>query len=415
MLKAPKRFASSNFFIMLFLAIIVALAVMKIAAKVLIPIVVAILLSCVLAPVANLLNKKLKIPYYLCVVLGLLILILIVFVVGTILFSSLRTIFAQYPKYEQRFMSIYETIAEMFDLSFDRDLGLATNLWNQAMVRDFIQNFALSFSAKAINLVKDILMTFLFMLFFMSEFRNLNEKIELAFADILPDKIRNVIANVINQITRYMSVKFYVSLITGVIVYLGCICVHMDFPIVWAFLAFIMNFIPTIGSILSTVLTSLFALLQFWPSMTEFIVILLVMLGVNMIIGNIIEPKIQGENLGLSPFVIIISLSIWGWIWGFVGMILAVPIMVVVKIICENVDMLSPISILLGNYSREKASMEKQNAEKTENENEAETAEEPDFEACCENIENTPNIAAAEKAAVAEANTADAAQNTAEN
>ena len=289
---------------------------------------------------------------------GILILILIVFVVGTILFSSLRTIFAQYPKYEQRFMSIYETIAEMFDLSFDRDLGLATNLWNQAMVRDFIQNFALSFSAKAINLVKDILMTFLFMLFFMSEFRNLNEKIELAFADILPDKIRDVIANVINQITRYMSVKFYVSLITGVIVYLGCICVHMDFPIVWAFLAFIMNFIPTIGSILSTVLTSLFALLQFWPSMTEFIVILLVMLGVNMIIGNIIEPKIQGENLGLSPFVIIISLSIWGWIWGFVGMILAVPIMVVVKIICENVDMLSPISILLGNYSREKASME---------------------------------------------------------
>ncbi len=371
MLKAPKRFASSNFFLMLFLAIIVALAVMKIAAKVLMPIVVAMLLSCVLAPIASLLNKKLKIPYYLCVFLGLLILILIVFVVGTILFSSLRTIINQYPKYEQRFMSIYEYLAQMFDLSFDRNLGLATNLWNQAMIRDFVQNFALSFSAKAINLGKDILMTFLFMLFFMSEFRNLNAKIELAFADILPNKIRNVISNVINQITRYMSVKFYVSLITGIIVYLGCLCVHMDFPIVWGFLAFVMNFIPTIGSILSTVLTSLFALLQFWPNLSEFIIVLLVMLGVNMIIGNIIEPKIQGENLGLSPFVIIISLSIWGWIWGFVGMILAVPIMVVVKIICENVDVLNPISVLLGNYAREKASMEKFNAEKAENPAEA--------------------------------------------
>lgn len=368
MLKPPKRFASANFFLMMFLTITVALGVMKIAAKVLIPIVVAMLLSCVLVPIANMLNKKLKLPYYFCVGLGMLILLLIVFGAGTLLVSSLGTIANQYPKYEERFMTIFENIAKIFNLRFDRELGLAINLWNQTIIRDFIQNFALSFSTKTISVVKDILMTFLFLIFFMSEFRNLNEKIELAFADIMPNKIRNIISNIITQVTRYLSVKFYVSLITGVIVYIGCICVRLDFPIVWGFLAFVMNFIPAIGSILSTVLTCLFALLQFWPSMNEFIVVVFVMLGVNMLIGNIIEPKIQGENLGLSPLVIIISLSVWGWIWSFIGMILAVPIMVVVKIICENVDMLNPVSILLGNYNREKNNVEKSSNEKCENE-----------------------------------------------
>ena len=72
------------------------------------------------------------------------------------------------------------------------------------------------------------------------------------------------------------------------------------------------------------------------------------MLLINMILGNIIEPKVQGKNLGLSPFVIIVSLSVWGWIWGFAGMVLAVPIMVVIKIICDNIEILYPVSVLLG-------------------------------------------------------------------
>jgi predicted PurR-regulated permease PerM len=75
------------------------------------------------------------------------------------------------------------------------------------------------------------------------------------------------------------------------------------------------------------------------------------MLGVNQILGNFIEPRVQGRNLGLSPFLILVSLSIWGWIWGFVGMILAVPMMVILKIVCENVSFLRPLSIMMGSAS----------------------------------------------------------------
>ncbi|MDL2229870.1 AI-2E family transporter, partial [Treponema sp. OttesenSCG-928-L16] len=90
--------------------------------------------------------------------------------------------------------------------------------------------------------------------------------------------------------------------------------------------------------------------LQFWPEPAPIIMVGLIMLAANMIIGNVLEPKIMGDNLGLSPIVVLVSLMIWGWIWGFAGMILAVPMTVVIKILCENVPFLEPLSILLGSY-----------------------------------------------------------------
>ena len=73
------------------------------------------------------------------------------------------------------------------------------------------------------------------------------------------------------------------------------------------------------------------------------------MVVINFTIGNILEPRIEGKHLGLSPFIILVSLSVWGYIWGFAGMIFAVPIMVIIKICCENIDYLNPIAVMLGN------------------------------------------------------------------
>ena len=346
--KVPKRFAAANFILMLFLSIAVALAILKIAAKVLIPVVIAMLLSLELVPIAAFLNRKLKIPNVLCTILVLLAFISVVLFVGTILISSTRSIVDQYPKYEQRFLSIYEHIAEMMELPFDEGLSLFTNLWMQEGVRSFIQDVAIMLSTKLFSLIKDFSMIVLFCFFFMSEFRYFNTKMEFAFADVMPNKIRSMITDITNQVIKYISVKFFISLLTGITVYLGCLCTGLSFPILWGFIAFVMNFIPTIGSIFSCLITIIFALLQFWPSLLPVVIISVVLIGANTLFGNIIEPKIQGENLGLSPFIIIVALSVWGWIWGFAGMVIAVPLMVVIKIICENVEFFKPVSILLG-------------------------------------------------------------------
>ena len=163
-----------------------------------------------------------------------------------------------------------------------------------------------------------------------------------------PGRISAIIKDIVSQVTRYISIKFFISLLTGMCVYVGTMLISLDFPIIWGFIAFVLNFIPNFGSIISGVVTTLFALIQFWPRPMPVILVALLMLATNMILGNFIEPKIQGRNLGISPFIILVSLSVWGWLWGFLGMIVALPMMVILKIICENISYLYPISVMIG-------------------------------------------------------------------
>ena len=176
-----------------------------------------------------------------------------------------------------------------------------------------------------------------------------NRKISYAFADRAKGKILRMIRRIILDIVHYISIKFFISLTTGILVFFVALIFGMDFAVLWAFLAFVLNFIPTFGSIFSCGLTTTFALLQFYPSYSKIVAILILMILINFMLGNIIEPRVQGKNLGLSPFVIIVSLSLWGYIWGMVGMIIAVPMTVIIKIISENISYLHPLAILLGN------------------------------------------------------------------
>ena len=166
-----------------------------------------------------------------------------------------------------------------------------------------------------------------------------------------------------NQTVRYISIKFFISLATGVLCGIASLIIGLDFPIVWGFLAFIMNFIPIFGSIISVGLTTIFSLIQFYPNWGKTVFVLIFMTSVNMILGNILEPRIEGKNLGISPVMILVSLSIWGYIWGFTGMLIAVPLMVIIKIFCENIDYLNGLAIIIGNDPRQQAQNQTQNPE----------------------------------------------------
>jgi len=346
----PKEinYSKGIFIILLCLSIIFFGAVIKITSEVLLPITVAILLSFVFHPIVKLLKEKFHIPSIIGILFIFIILCATIFVIGNLLFSSIKTILTLYPKYEERFTVIYEAVANLFHLPFDSDSSLITNLWNQLGVRNAVQSAALTLSNNIIGFAKNVTVVALFVIFLLSEIGFFKQKILQAFNGTSSDKITLIMKDIIQQVTKYISVKFFISFLTGFFVALGTMIVKLDFPIVWGFLAFILNFIPNFGSIISGVLTTLFALIQFWPSPAPVIWVGFVMLAVNMILGNFVEPKVQGRNLGISPFIIIVSLSLWGWLWGFLGMILAVPMIVILKIICENVDFLKPISIIIG-------------------------------------------------------------------
>ena len=342
------NYTKGIFYLLLCLGIIAVGTVLKLTTEVVLPITVSVFLGLVFQPVINTLHTKFRIPTILGIVIVFLILFVLIFFIVTLLISSSKAILTLYPKYEERFLTIYVTVAEIFNLPYDSDLSLFNNLWGQLGVRNAIQSMALSFSNNLITFVRNLTVVSLFLIFLLMEMGLFKAKAIAALDGKTPGRITLIMRDIIQQVTKYISVKFFISLLTGIFVFLGTWVVNLDFPIIWGFLAFVLNFIPNFGSIISGILTTFFALVQFWPKPGPVIWVGFLMLAVNMILGNFVEPKVQGRNLGLSPFIIIISLSVWGWLWGFLGMILAVPMMVILKIVCENISFLQPLSIFMG-------------------------------------------------------------------
>lgn len=355
------HYGRANFFLVGFIALVLAGGVLKITTPVLLPFIIALLLALVMEPMVVLL-QRLHIPRALSIVMVILFIGGGLYLVGLILFSSGRTILSLYPRYERRFLEIYRWIAELYGLPYDEHQSFIRNLWGQLGVRNVVGDLTLSLTNASIGFLKDAVMVLIFVVFLLLESSHLNEKFELAFEDKESGRIKRIMADILRQVSRYLSVKFYVSLATGVLVTAGLALIGVDFPVVWGVISFILNFIPNIGSIAAGVGVSIFALVQFWPQPGPIVAASAIMLGVNMVIGNVLEPKIQGDNLGLSPFVVVVSLLVWGWLWGFAGLVLAVPMTVMVKIVCENVPVLEPASIILGSY---KAAVHRHKAEET--------------------------------------------------
>lgn len=349
-----KIWSKEIFYLLCFVVSIMALAVLKVTASFILPLTISILLSFVFYPFVKKLNSF-KIPWILAVLIVIGITGFLFFVIGNILISSCKSIITAYPKYEARFSTVYSMIAETFKLPFDENSSLFSNLWNSLGIRTFIQNFALSLSNFLLSGAKVIFLVSLLILFFMMEMREMKTKIRSAFPEEkLNRKIIFITVKTIYDVTRFVSIKFYISLLTGFLVGITCFCVGLDFPIIWGFLAFVLNFIPNFGSALSFILTTAFSFIQFYPKIYKILIVAISILLINSILGSILEPKWEGKNLGISPFLILVSLSLWGYIWGFAGMILSVPILVITKIICENIDALKPIATLIGNTKKHK-------------------------------------------------------------
>ncbi|MBQ9495706.1 MAG: AI-2E family transporter [Treponema sp.] len=340
-------------YLLIFIATVLLFTVLKITADVIIPVLIAIMLSFVMLPIVRGM-KKIRVPWALAVIVVTLFVIIFIVVVGTLIAISLKAIIEQYPKYELKFLSIYEFFANRLNLHFDAEknffYNIQTAFGDQINIGAFLRRAMISISTNMISIVRIIMVIILMFAFLLIEMSITSEKLKDAFTDgYMKGRMLGMIKHIMIQVMRFLSIKFFISLATGLLVYGESKIVKLDFAVVWAFLAFILNFIPTFGSIVSVIATSTFALLQFFPHPAPIMFVLLSTTLTNMMLGNIVEPRIQGHNLGISPFVILVMLSLWGWMWGFMGMIMAVPLTVVIKIICENVPLLHPVAILLGN------------------------------------------------------------------
>lgn len=195
------------------------------------------------------------------------------------------------------------------------------------------------------------LLVLLYVVFMLAESTALPGKLRQAFGETLP--VSNRLREIVVDVQQYLTLKTVISLATGILVGTAAALIGVDFALFWGFLAFVLNYIPSIGSFLAAVPAVVVALLQLGPGPA--VVLALVYVAINVVLGSVLDPILVGRSLRLSTLVVLLSLMFWGWVWGIIGMFLAVPLTAAAKIAMENNPSLRTIAILLGPVQERRA------------------------------------------------------------
>ena len=187
----------------------------------------------------------------------------------------------------------------------------------------------------------------IYMLFLFLEQGNFSSKLSALVASRSKEKdVRRIIDQVRDDIRKYISIKMFTSTLTGLLSYIFLLAVGVDFAGVWGLLIFLLNFIPTVGSIVATIFPAMIALAQ----ADDYVLLLTVLAGIGslqVMIGNILEPRMMGSSFNLSPVIILLNLALWGYIWGVAGMFLCVPFLIIITIVLSHFPRTRPLAVIL--------------------------------------------------------------------
>jgi len=323
-----------------------------------IPLTIAGLLSLMFTPVVNWM-KKMKIPRGIGILLVMLILFFILYVVGQLFYSSIQAFTQVFGAYQLRFVQIMEELWARFQIPREY---FPQMVWTQSWIDRLVQA-----TGSFVSFGGTLGLILLFLVFMLAETTLSWRKFRRAFPRKVSKSVGLAVADVSTQVARYLGVKLFISAVTGVLVWLALTVIGQDLAPLWGLLAFFLNFIPNLGSIFIMASTMTLGLIQFYPNWDRIAAVWIVMPAIQITMGNIIDPQLQGEQLDLSPLVILISLLFWGWIWGIIGMFLAVPLTVIVKIVMDHIEGLKPFSIMMGS-GRMSRSFRRQWRKKSKNE-----------------------------------------------
>lgn len=334
-----------------------------------IPLVIAYFLFFMFEPLNNYLRKY-KIPYSLAIILNLIIVIGIVFGISRVIIDSFTNLTSELPFYEQKLNNLVSTTAVSF--------GIKDSIFTKFKIGNILTGIDYSVLAGGLfSSTVSIFTTGFFVLFFFIFVSTGHNKIIEAFKHRFVEKnifisikkikkelkkkeeeslvpveelkeieeqklkdkneelIDKTFKDITYQVQKYIATKFFISLLSGLTSGLILFAFGVKFFIIWAVLTALLNFIPNIGSVIAVILPGLMALVQF-ESFGYALLICTIIIVLQNIIGNFLEPKIFGDSLGINPLVILLSLLLWGYVWGIVGMFIAVPLTAVIKIIISN-------------------------------------------------------------------------------
>jgi len=289
--------------------------------------------------------KKWIFPNWLSLSIALLTMLGLLAIVIEMISRNIGEVINTAPIYQKNIEALFKTFLQTFGLS---NLPSMMELAKQVDVTSALSKLAGSLTVIAGN--TGIIL--IYVIFLLLEQRSLESKLNSLFKE--PDrrkKVYEILTEIQRDIEAYIAIKTLLSVVTGLMSYIILIFLGVDYSEFWAFLIFLLNYIPTVGSLIATIFPALLALIQF-ESFTYFLVVFISIAVIQFLIGNILEPRLMGRSLNLSALVVLFSLALWGSIWGVVGMFLCVPITVILMIIFSNFEKTRPIAILLSSNGK---------------------------------------------------------------
>ena len=341
-----QRLSGGVRFLLVAASFIVVVAGLRAASALLLPFLVSVFLALISLPLLYWL-KRVKIPNGLAVLLTMLTVIAMLAGIGVLVGGSLNRFTDAAPHYQARLDQMSQGArAWLAGRGVDLSALVSSEQISPRAVMDLARNI-LKGVALVLSQTVTVLLT---MTFILLEAAGFPAKMKAAFGGREGGLER--FAKVRGEVQRYLVIKTLVSLATGLLIGAWLSVLGVDFPLLWGLLAFLLNYIPTLGSIIASVPAILLTLVQLGPGRAALAG--LGYLAVNIVLGSLLEPHFMGRRLGLSTLVVFLSLVFWGWVWGPVGMLLSVPLTTIVKIMLENSEDFRWLGALLDSTPRAK-------------------------------------------------------------
>lgn len=279
-----------------------------------------------------------ELPFWFAFILSLIASTFVLYMFMTLVTSSIYGIINDAPKYQEKLNLALNYFNHLTGAKFQY-----AQLFEQFSLTSFFSNVALTIT----NLASSLVLIIAYVLFLLLEYKTFDYKLRaICAANNSYEQASEIVDKIIGDINIYMKAKTAMSLLTGASSYIVLFAFGINFASFWALLIFVLNYIPTIGSIIAVVFILLAITIQF-TSLTMFLVLAGLLIAIQFIVGNLLEPRYMGKNLNLSPLVIMLSLAFWSSIWGVIGMFLCVPLMTILNIILSKFDSTRHFAIML--------------------------------------------------------------------
>ncbi len=326
-------------FLIVFAAFVIVVSGLKMASSLVVPFLLAVFIAMIVSPLLQWLKAR-RVPGGIAILLIILLILSIGLILGAVIGSSVDSFRQDIPIYSAKLAVMSEAVQQGLA---HRGIAIDADLWQNSFDPSAVMLWVGSALASFGNVMTNSVLILITVIFILAENTRFGDKLRIARGD---KNSQAWLGELSSSIHGYLGIKAAISAVTGLLIYIWLTILGVDYAVLWGLIAFLLNFVPTVGSFIAAVPAVLLALVQLGFASAG--LTLLGFVVVNFVMGSAVEPRWMGKGLNLSPLVVFVSLVLWGWVLGPVGMLLSIPLTIMVKIALATNEDTRWISIMLG-------------------------------------------------------------------